>query len=252
MIRTIKNFLVYGSMLISNLILAQGSQTRKLSPFTQLRTGGSFDVIMERGGEESAKIVAEGTSPDNIVTEVKGNTLELYLKEGDYRNTKIKVYLTYKNLEEIDKSGSGNLTCHSDLSASRFAIHSSGSGNLTIDKKIEAQRISLKKSGSGNLNVGALETDELDLSFSGSGNTEITGGHAKKQTVDLSGSGSISAFGLKTNECRASISGSGNIEVSVKESLDGIISGSGNISYKGDAQIRSIGMSGSGRMIKKA
>jgi len=248
---TIKNLLVYGSILISNLIAAQSTQTRKLSSFVHLRIGGSFDVIMDRGSEESAKIVAEGTSPDNIITDVKGNALELYLKEGNYRNVKIKVYLTYKNLEEIDKSGSGNLTCQSDLAASGFMLNASGSGNTTLEKKIEARQITIKKSGSGNLKFDALETEEAELTFSGSGNIEINGGHAKKQTVHLSGSGSISAFGLKSNDCAASISGSGNIEVSVTESLEGVIAGSGSIHYQGDAQVKNVGISGSGRIVKK-
>ena len=67
---------------------------------------------------------------------------------------------------------------------------------------------------------------------------------------DLDGSGNVSAYGVKSNECTASISGSGNIEVSVSQSLEGIIAGSGSINYQGDAQVKQMGISGSGRIRK--
>jgi len=56
---------------------------------------------------------------------------------------------------------------------------------------------------------------------------------------------------LKSNECIASISGSGSIDISVSQSLEGRIAGSGNINYEGDAQVTKAGIIGSGRIHKK-
>ena len=100
----IKNLIVYGSLLMSNTVLAQGTETRKLSSFSKLEAGGSFDVILETGTEESVRIVAEGVSPEKIITEVKNNTLEVYMKKDNYRNIKIRVYVTYKSLEAKDEN----------------------------------------------------------------------------------------------------------------------------------------------------
>jgi hypothetical protein len=68
------------------------------------------------------------------------------------------VEVTYKNLDAIDKSGSGNLSCESDLSsASDFDLNSSGSGNITIKRKIKAARqVSISRSGKRKYEAGGL------------------------------------------------------------------------------------------------
>jgi hypothetical protein len=65
------------------------------------------------------------------------------------------------------------------------------------------------------------------------------------------GSGNVSAYGLKTETCSAIVSGSVNIEVSVRSPIDAQIIGSGNIDYRGDAQVREIEVYGSGKINKK-
>jgi Putative auto-transporter adhesin, head GIN domain len=247
---TVKNLLVCGSLLVSSVVFSQGTETRKLSSFNKLDIGGSFEVNIEKGNEESARIIAEGVGLEKIITEVRGSTLDIRLEKGEYRNIKVKIYITYKSIDAIDKSGSGNLTCSSDLSANNFDFGLSGSGNVT-GKKIKAQQVKIRKSGSGNIKLAALEADDAELSLSGSGDVEIGEGYAKTQSVHISGSGNISAHGLKSNDCTASISGSGNIDVSVSQSLEGSISGSGNIVYDGDAQVKKLGISGSGRISKR-
>jgi hypothetical protein len=238
-------------LLTTTIAFSQGTESRKLSTFSKLELTGSLEAFMEKGSEESVKIVTEGVSTEKIITDVKGNTLEVYMEKGNYHNIRVKVYITYKSLDAIDKSGSGNLTCNSDLSSSDFELNSSGSGNIIFLKKIKAQQVKLRKSGSGNIKLGALETDDADLEFSGSGDFHVSDGYAKKQSIHLSGSGNFIGNGLKSNECSAFISGSGSIDISVSQSLEGTIAGSGNITYEGDAQVTKAGIIGSGRIHKK-
>lgn len=249
--KTMKNLLVCASLLVAGIASAQETETRKLSSFSKIGVAGPFDVIIEKGGEESAKISVEGVPLNKVITEVKGGTLEISLERGDYSHKmKGKIYVTYKNIDAIEKSGSGNLTCNSDFSAANFDFGFSGSGNVET-KSIKAQKVRITKSGSGNIKVDAVETDNADLSLSGSGDLQISGGKAKNQSVHISGSGNVKAHGLKSNECSASVSGSGNIDVSVSQLLEGVISGSGNITYDGDAQVKKMGISGSGRISKR-
>lgn len=247
-----KKLFVCGLMLVSAIVVGQQTVTRSLSAFTRLDIGGSFETSIEQGSQESVKIIAEGVSPEKIITEVNGNTLDIHMERGEYHNIKVKIYLTYKNLAAINKSGSGNLTCNSDFAASDFTLHVSGSGTTIIPGKIKGKQVTLDKSGSGNVKLGALETDDARLSLSGSGNFEISDGRAKKQSLSISGSGSISAYGVKSEECTASITGSGDIHVNVSQLLEGMIAGSGSIIYQGDAQIKQVGINGSGRISRKS
>ena len=247
-----KKLFVCGLMLASAIVFGQPTVTRNLSSFNKLDIGGSFEAVIEQGNSESVRIVAEGVSLDKVITEVNGSTLEIKMERGDYRNIKVKVFVTYKKLDEINKSGSGNLTCNSDLNATNFELRVSGSGNTVIPKKITGQQVKLLKSGSGNVKLGGLETDDADLSLSGSGNFDITDGRAKKQSLSISGSGTISAYGVKSEECSAAITGSGDIHVNVSKLLEGIISGSGNIVYQGEAQVKQASIMGSGRISRKS
>jgi hypothetical protein len=247
-----KKLFVCGLMLTSAIVFSQETVTRNLSSFSKLSVGGSFETFIEQGSNESVKIIAEGVSAEKIITEVKDNTLEISLERGEYHNIKIKIYLTYKKLDEINKSGSGNLTCSSDFNVPGFTLEVSGSGNTIIHKSIKAQQVKLNKSGSGNVKLGSLETNDADLSLSGSGNIDIADGRAKKQAVHISGSGSVGAYGVKSEECTASITGSGDIHISVSQLLEGRIAGSGSIIYQGNAQLKEANIIGSGRISRKS
>lgn len=239
-------------MLVSNLVVGQETVTRKLSGFSRLSVSGSFDVALEQGSEESVKIVAEGVSAEKVISEVKNGRLDLRMEYGHYEHFKVKVYLVYKQLEGIDKSGSGNLNGSSDLSGQEFRINSSGSGNIILNGVVKARQVRVRSSGSGNVKIGSLEADEAELSFSGSGDIEIKGGYVKKQSIEMSGSGNVSAFGLKSDECMAAIAGSGDVDVQVNQVLEGRIAGSGNINYMGDPAVKKGGIIGSGRINRKS
>ncbi len=251
--KTIKNLLLFGSLIIAGKAFAQETETRKIPAFSKLEIGGSFDAVLRQGNETSVKITAENIDTKKILTESDGNTLRVSLEKGYYHNIRIKVEVTYKSLDAIDKSGSGNLSCESDLSsASDFDLNSSGSGNITIKGKIKATgQASISRSGSGNMKLTGLQAEGIHMNFSGSGNFSVDEGNAKTQTIHLNGSGNVSAYGLKTETCSAVVSGSGDIEVSVSSSLEAQITGSGNIDYRGDAQVKKIEVHGSGRIDKK-
>lgn len=230
---------------------AQTSETRQLSPFTGVEAGGSFETFLQRGNEESVKITTEGVDIKKIITEVKDGVLKIHLEKGNYRNIKVKVYVTFKNLESISNSGSGSLNSESDFNANNMKLSFSGSGSANLKGRIKAQQTNLQVSGSGSVNLGALETDSFNLSVSGSGELKIASGYAKAQNIQISGSGSLSAYGLKSDTCAISVSGSGSAELTVEKSLNGSVSGSGNVNYKGNATAVSSNVRGSGRINKR-
>lgn len=213
----------------SILAHAQNKETRQLAPFKELHAGGSWDVIMEQGDNEGVRLEGKNIDLNKVITEVKNNSLHIYLEKGNYRNFDLTVYITYKNLEEIHKSGSGNLKNKSDLSASDFKLHLSGSGNTELKS----------------INVGGLR-----VHLSGSGNLSLASGSAKKLDIHQSGSGNIESIGLQTEDCSIRKSGSGNVEISVSQSLEVVSSGSGNIKYKGNPSINKVKFSGSGELVK--
>ena len=81
-----------------------------------------------------------------------------------------------------------------------------------------------------------LEVDNIKAGISGSGSINLFG-KADDFTATINGSGEINAFDLETKNVSVTISGSGDCRVNVSESLNTTISGSGDIYYKGRPQI---------------
>jgi hypothetical protein len=241
------------SLLLTGATYAQQSETRKVSAFTRLEIGGPFDAVIRQGDETSVKITTENIDSKKVHTEVSENTLKVSLENGLYNNIRIKVEITYQNLDAIHRSGSGNLSCESDLSSgNEFHLSSSGSGSITIKGKIKATGDAfINRSGSGNIKLMSLQAEGINMDFSGSGDFFIDEGSAKTQKIHLSGSGKINAYGLKTDTCSAVISGSGNIQVYVSSLIEATISGSGKIDYRGDAAVKNIKVHGSGGISRK-
>jgi type 1 fimbria pilin len=230
-------FLIY---LIPQFAAAQTSETRSVGSFNGVESGGSFETRLQRGDEESVKITAEGIDPKKV-----------YLQKGSYRNIKVKVLVTFKNLESISNSGSGSLISESEFSAKSMKLSFSGSGNASLKGKIKADETNIQVSGSGSVNLGTLETGSLNLAVSGSGELQIASGIARSENIQISGSGSLNAFGLQSETCAIAVSGSGSASLTVTKTLDGSVSGSGNVNYKGDAAIVNSTIRGSGRIHKK-
>jgi hypothetical protein len=84
---------------------------------------------------------------------------------------------------------------------------------------------------------------------SGSSDVDVAG-TAKRQFLSISGSSKINAFDLKSEESKVNISGSGNVNINVTQSLEARVSGSGDIRYRGNPDIRNIQVSGSGNIKK--
>ncbi|UCG09227.1 MAG: DUF2807 domain-containing protein [Desulfobacterales bacterium] len=62
-------------------------------------------------------------------------------------------------------------------------------------------------------------------------------GEADESNAAISGSGKINAFDLETKNVSVTISGSGDCRLNASESLNATISGSGDIYYKGRPKI---------------
>ncbi len=125
--------------LVPTITFAQLTEDRKLDNFSKVYSSGFFDVVLTKGNKESAKIEATNFPLDKIITKVENGTLKIE-KVKSYRtkrNSKVKIHVTYKSVDELKNSGSGDLLCKSDVVADESEFHSSGSGNLTVQGNIK-------------------------------------------------------------------------------------------------------------------
>ncbi|MCB2210213.1 DUF2807 domain-containing protein [bacterium] len=212
------------------------TEAREISPFSKIKFKDFGTLILTQGDQESLTIEAEDDIFNELVSEVRGDTLVLGLDE-DWLNRigslissifsshkpKITYTVTFVSLEKISVSGKCDLHCEA----------------------LDANDLKINVSGLGILEFGQLACDNLDVNISGRGEFDAAGA-VQRQEVHISGSGEYQAPGLTSQSARIVISGQGNATVRAAESLDINISGLGQVNYYGQPAIHQV-ISGVGK-----
>ncbi len=233
------NFITFSSskiLLLSFLLVlmanyggfAQVSETRAVGSFSKISASSSIELIIKKGDSERVEIEASNLNSEDIKTEIKGQTLYLGLQSGNYRNVKLKMTVTYRQLKQIDTQGAIQLKNQGVLQASDFVINVTGSSKVAL----------------------SLNVENLVLNCSGAGSLHLDG-KASKQKITLSGAANVAAFDLITKDTEITVSGAGNIDTYASQKLVASVSGAGNISYKGNPAETQFKQSGSGKIMSK-
>ena len=192
--------------------------------FTGIDLRISGDVIITKGDQLEVIIEAQQNIINNIMHRVRGGIWNIEFDRNVKNHDGITIFIIVPEIEELEISGSGDITSTSDFVTNNLDLSISGSGNISFE--IEAKNVYSHISGSGNVNLR--------------GSTDNHNAH-------ISGSGSINTFSLISDNCDINISGSGNTNVYVTDNLDVEISGSGSVYYKGYPSVFS-NISGSGNI----
>jgi len=203
---------------------------RHLSGFSAVDLAGPFDVYITQGSAESVKVEAPADMLDKVLTEVNNGVLKVYTKHEDWNwgnwwghHKKIVVYVSAKDLNSINISGSGDIYFKEGITTNSLKLRISGSGDM----------------------LGRVDVKTLESSISGSGDMKLSG-RADNSTVRVVGSGDFTARNLVTDNSEVRVSGSGDAEINASEKVDAAVVGSGDVRYTGAAKSVSSSKSGSG------
>lgn len=205
------------------------SETRSVGEFHSAEMRGSGNLFVTQDGTGDISIEGEDNILPIMKTYVSDGTL-IIEQEPLRCVVNSKPVNVYVRMEDVKK------------------LSVSGSGSIVSENKIESVDLEVSVAGSGDINID-VDADKLSTIISGSGEALLKGS-ATEHIVRISGSGDVQAFGLATTKSDISIFGSGESEVSVSSTLDVIISGSGDVAYKGSpANVNQI-ITGSGKLRK--
>jgi hypothetical protein len=210
---------------------AQSEESRQVSGFTSIGSGGPFDVHVKINGTESLKIKGSAEAIREIETKVEGGGLQIKFKHrgNDHENYgKIDIYVTAKSLSGLANAGSGSIKVEGTVSGAKVNISLSGSGSIS----------------------SSVKADNFHAAISGSGSIALSGS-ADETKVAISGSGDLDGRHFKTNTASVTIAGSGNAHLGADKSISANIVGSGNVIYSGSATISDSRTVGSGRLSKE-
>lgn len=202
------------------------SEERVVPTFTNVDMSGSYNVVITQDTFQKVVVKTDDNIMPDVRTDVENGTLRIYFSNHhwNYDPTFMTVYITSSHIEDLNLSGSGNITSTNELIANTPEYNISGSGN--IDVAVNSQAVKTNISGSG------------DITLAGS---------APGSTHKISGSGNIRALNLDSDFVTVNISGSGDAYVNADSTLNVTISGSGKVRYTGNPQVTTQ-ISGSGNV----
>ncbi len=200
--------------------------------FNAIKVGGGIDIYISQSGTESMAVSAtEQEYKDGIKTVVKNGTLNIYYDSNKgwlKGNKKLKVYISFKNLERIEAGGA-------------TGVHVAGT--------IAVPSLSLDLSGASDFK-GTLNVTTLTTQLSGASNATVNG-TAGNVTIESSGASDFKGYDLVTETCTAKASGASDINITVNRELNVNASGASDIFYKGDCVIKDMHSSGASTVAKK-
>lgn len=191
---------------------------RSVGDYDAVALAGWFDVELVDGNEGELTLKGESNLLEYIKTEVKNGKLIVKVEKGvnlKPSNWNAGIYITVpvETINSVTLSGSGDIVSKTTLKSDNFNTRISGSGDITL--AIEAQSVEATLSGSGDINLEG-KTTNLD--------------------IQVSGSGDIKAYQLEAEFATVQVSGSADVKVTVNQSIDARVSGSGDISYRGNPE----------------
>ena len=190
-----------------------------VSSFEILKASGIYELRLSQGDKESVKIEADENLHQYFNVKNEGNSLVIdmdKLKKVNLKTkSKMKVYVTFKKLKEMELKTVGNVASDENLSFENLSFKNRSVGNVDID----------------------LTVNKLELSNTSVGNITLDG---KAQDVNVinTGVGSLHAGNFVVQTMNIENSGVGNAEVNAQKNLKVKDSFLGKVKNKGAAPVR--------------
>lgn len=209
------------------------AELRPLSgSFNAIKVSNGIDLYISQYQKEALAVSAsEQKYKDGIKAVVENNTLIIYY-DGDSKwgsDKKLKVYISFKELQNIQASGSCDVQVSGTIEVNTLALEMSGSSDFKGD--LNVKKLSIHLSGSSDASLSGVATDV---------------------SIESSGASDINGYNLITETCRAKASGASDIKLTVNKELSASASGASEIFYKGSGIIKDQHASGSSSISKKS
>lgn len=210
------------------------AELRNVGSFHTIQLSNAFTVTITQGDEEGVAVSASDVAEtQNIKTKVEDGVLKIWYqldKKWSRKNTKLRAYISVKNLEAIRASGACDIKIEGTLNAANLKIDLSGASDL-----------------SGQVNV----SNQLVARLSGASDLTLKG-NADNVDIDVNGASEVKAFDFNTANCKIEASGASSVQISVAKELSAQLSGASSVRYKGTAMIKDIKTSGASSISRRS
>jgi hypothetical protein len=232
-------------ILLSLFLLTAGSiafaqttkKTLELPEFHAIYVNSSYTVILKQTNKQEVTVealteifdltefkVENGILMINVERKPETANKSIWAKIDDIKlNPSMKVYISMKNVTDLQVNGAGKIQSENSISADKLALSVTGSGSMDVD--IKGNVVTAEQSGSGTLTLR---------------------GYGSTLTALISGSGSLKGFDCPLENVTIKVSGSGSAELNVSTNAEVTVYGAGQVKLKGNTKTLSKKIYGSG------
>lgn len=216
------------SCVVAATAMAQVTKkTLDLPDFRAIYNNSNYTVYLKQTNKQEVAVealteiynltkitVENGVLMINLERKPDDPNKSIWAKIDDIKlNPTMKLYVSVKNLDEIQINGAGKIISENSLAAPLLNLSLSGSGSMDLD--IKGDVVKAEVSGSGKLGMK---------------------GYATSLDAVISGSGSLNAFNCPVEKAKVKVSGSGIAELNVTDNLEALVAGSGSVKHKGNTK----------------
>lgn len=196
---------------IQNTDLSIVSRDIKIRDFSVLDVAGNMTVVYTCGSKAAMTVSGPKYFLDNMVVEIKGNTMKIGYTEEFYKRNSNRAF-SWKDLFDGDSKKKGVRVTLSSPSLNK--VSASLSAKFTTDILNSNDRIELYASTSADIKAGSVTARSLKATASTSGDVKIGSVDASSSaTLDAQTSGDVKIGSLTTDILGADASTSGDVKI---------------------------------------
>lgn len=192
------------------------SETRAISPFTELTISHALKIMLTQSDNYSLKLEGDAEMIKDIEINQSGNSLSIGMKEHSNRsyNSEVTIYISCKQLSKLQLSGASSLETKGSFNLTNLAIISNGAGKISMD----------------------LTASSIDVSVNGASHVTLTG-KAGKADFSINGASALKAGDFDADNMKVECSGASSAVVNAQKTLDIVAAGASNVKYSGSASV---------------
>lgn len=161
-----------------------------VSSFDVLKASGIYELKLSQGDKEGVRIEADENLQQYFNVHNEGTKLVIEMKDIKNKNMKVKnkmrVFVSFKKLKEMDLSMVGNVVTDNALSFADLEMKNSSVGN--VDMNLSASNLSLKNSSVGNVKLSG-KAENAVVKNDGVGNLNAANFVVQTMKIDNEGVG---------------------------------------------------------------
>jgi len=179
------------------------SEDRKIGAFTEIDTGGAFEIEWQ-SGSPALRITTDENLLSYIDSDVSGDTLRLRTHDHIWPTHGIKVVISSPTRVGARIRGAVRLTVK-QITGTTFALEAAGAAHVSLDGNVD--HLLADMTGASQLEAGGLQTKTAEISTTGAGDVEVAVAETLK--VAITGAGKVTYSGNPTVQKR--ITGAGSV-----------------------------------------